>query len=127
MQKHKVLITICRQEIAPRFDMTSEVLITSVTENITNLEECKLKHLILAHTSSKELCDIIISQDIAKVVCGGIEEDYFHYLRWKRIEVINNVMGQTDDVIKKLLLGELQAGNCLFERRLLNEQQFTLS
>lgn len=127
MRQRNALITLCKQEVAPRFDMTAEVLVitwsdkaplnqeTMPADHPTPLE-VESKHLILAHTSSKELCDLIISMDIKVVVCGGIEEDYYHYLRWKRVDVINNVMGNIKDVVQSLVQENLQAGACLYPR-----------
>ena len=85
------LITICRDEVAPRFDMTAEALLAPLFPAEEG-REAERKHLVLAHASSEELCDVITRSGVAVVVCGGIEEDYFHYLKWKRIDVINNVM-----------------------------------
>ena len=107
------LITICRDEVAPRFDMTAEALLTPLFPAEEG-REAEPKHLVLAHVSSEELCDVITRAGVSVVVCGGIEEDYYHYLRWKRIDVISNVMGPLEDVLARLAKGELRAGDCLY-------------
>ena len=117
MEKY-ALLTLCRDEIAPRFDMTAEVLIAPIYGENRPLEPDdgheRNKHLVLAHVSSEELCDVITRSGVSVVVCGGIEEDYYHYLRWKRIDVVCDVMGPADAVLDKLSGGTLQTGDSLW-------------
>lgn len=107
------LITLCRDEIAPRFDMTAEALVVPLDPPGTEAGE-EFQHLVLAHASNEELCDVITRSGVSVVVCGGIEEDYYHYLRWKRIDVICNVMGRFEDVLRELAAGRLGPGDCLY-------------
>ncbi|MDL2316623.1 NifB/NifX family molybdenum-iron cluster-binding protein [Desulfovibrio sp. OttesenSCG-928-A18] len=109
------LLTICGNEIAPRFDMTAEVLIAPLEPMADGGgEDAERRQLVLAHVSGEELCDVITRAGVNVVVCCGIEEDYYHYLRWKRIEVISDVMGPCEDVLARLAQGALQAGDCLY-------------
>lgn len=114
MPEKYALVTLCRNEVAPRFDMTAEVLITPL-DPVEASKENSRRHLVLAHVSSEELCDVITRAGVSIVVCGGIEEDYYHYLRWKRVDVISDVMGQVEDVVAKLSAGELKTGDCLYK------------
>ena len=113
--ERRVLITVARDEIASRFDMTTEVLLLNITETG---EIVMRKSFLLAHASGDELCDLALSRDIGTVVCGGIEDEYFHYLRWKRIDVIDSVMGPVDAVVRRMAANELKPGDILFERDL---------
>ena len=116
LQPRYALVTLCNDEVSPRFDLTAEVLICPL---LPDAETAGLpeghRHLVLAHVSGEELCDVITRSGVSVVVCGGIEEDYFHYLRWKRIEVISDVMGPAAEALCKLARGELNPGDCLFE------------
>ncbi|MDL2286560.1 hypothetical protein LJC24_03920 [Desulfococcaceae bacterium OttesenSCG-928-F15] len=107
-------LTLCRDEIAPRFDLTAEVLITPINPEEGKTDE--RRHLVLAHVSSEELCDLITRSGVSLVICGGIEEDYYHYLRWKRIEVISDVMGPLEETLKRLASGNLKSGDCLYQK-----------
>lgn len=109
-----VLITLCRDEVAPRFDMAAEAIIVPLLPPGTDAGE-ERRHLVLAHASNEELCDVIARTGVSVVVCGGIEEDYYHYLRWKRIDVICNVMGGLERVLEKLADGGLRTGDCLYD------------
>ena len=119
MTPRQAFITLCGDTVAPRFDMTAEGLILPLEteDSAQGLAKERGRHLVLAHTSSEELCDVITRANITTVVCGGIEEDYYHYLRWKRIEVISDVMGPLDAVLTRLAEGKLRAGDCLFAQR----------
>lgn len=110
------LITLCRDEIAPRFDMTVEVYLAPLAL-AEDQEQAEGKHLVLAHPSSEELCDLATRSGVAVVVCGGIEEDYYHYLRWKHIDVICDVVGPLDRVLAELRSGSLGAGDCLYAHK----------
>lgn len=114
--KH-ALITIARDEIAPRFDMTAEAVIVPLeAASLSESAAAERRHLVLAHVSSEELCDVITRSGVSLVVCGGIEEDYYHYLRWKRIAVISDVMGPLEPVLERLASGSLGDGDRLFGR-----------
>lgn len=126
MTRQNVLITLCRDEVAPRFDMTVEVLLMPMPTQESLAQppsEQERRHLVLAHTSSEELCDHITRLNVGVVVCGGIEEDYYHYLRWKRIEVLGEVMGEVEAVLARLAEGALQAGDSLYPKRKSHERQ----
>jgi predicted Fe-Mo cluster-binding NifX family protein len=106
--ERRILITVDHDEIAPRFDLAMEVLILRLGRDD---ELAARKSLLLAHPSADELCDLILERDIDAVVCGGIEEEYYHYLRWKRVEVFDGVIGSVDAVIDRLRAGTLTPGD----------------
>ena len=105
--ERRILITVDRDEIAPRFDLTMEVLILRLADS----EIVARKTLLLAHPSADELCNIILERDMDAVVCGGIEEEYYHYLRWKRVGVLDGIVGSVDAVIHRLRTGTLTPGD----------------
>ena len=111
--ERRVLITVARDEIAPRFDLSTEALLLNISEGGEVLQR---KTFLLAHASGDELCDLALSRDIGAIVCGGIEEEYYHYLRWKRIDVIDAVMGPLERVVERLAENRLRSGDILYER-----------
>lgn len=115
MPAQYAMVTLCHDEVAPRFDMTAEVILVPMPSSDAESPAAgERRHLVLAHSSSEELCNLITRSDVALVVCGGIEEDYYHYLRWKRVDVLCDVMGRVDDVLDSLVRGTLKSGHCLF-------------
>lgn len=108
--ERRILITVLNNEVAPRFDLATEALLLNIADNgdITGR-----KSFLLAHASADEVCDLTLSRDIGTVVCGAIEDEYYHYLRWKRIEVIDSVIGLVDEVISRLQQNQLHCGAIL--------------
>jgi predicted Fe-Mo cluster-binding NifX family protein len=68
---------------------------------------------LLPGPSGDELCSLIIKEDVSLVVCGGIEEAFFQYLVWKKITVIDRVIGPAEEVLRLALAGKLRTGTVL--------------
>jgi len=109
----KILVTLYRDEVAPRFDLCSEVLLVIVD---ATGHEVSRQDLVLAHSSPDDLCDLILDREVAAVITGGIEEEHYHYLRWKRVDVVDAVAGLAEDALMRYLRGELSSGDILFPR-----------
>lgn len=104
----KILIPLYGQEVAPRFDLASEAVIISLNAEEQNRRE---KLVVLPRVSAEKLCHMILTEAIDTVICGGIEEEYYQYLTWKRIAVYDSVIGQWQDALRKLLEDWLQPGD----------------
>ncbi len=106
----KILITIRENNIAPRFDLTSEVLI-ALSENQQILGTPRT--ILMTRPSSEELCALILKEDINIVICGGIEESHLKYLHWKRIKVIDSVIGPYSKALTAASAGFLEPSTIL--------------
>ena len=109
----KVLVTLWENNVAPRFDQTTEVLIADLGDNGAIVEQ---KTMVLAHESTEDLCQLILNEEVGVVICGGIEEEYFDYLTWKKVKVLDSVMGPWERALDRLREGNLMPGAILFER-----------
>jgi predicted Fe-Mo cluster-binding NifX family protein len=109
----KVLIALHGNEVAPRFDLATEVLIASLAPDGTVQED---KILVLPRASAEKLCHMILTEDVGAVICGGIEDEYFQYLTWKRVKVLDSVMGPFETALERFREGSLQEGAILFDR-----------
>lgn len=109
----KILITLWENNVAPRFDQTAEVFIATVDDDGSVVEE---KTMVLAHESTEDLCQLILNEEVRVLVCGGIEEEFFDYLTWKKVKVLDSVMGPWDRALESLRAGRLEAGSILFDR-----------
>jgi len=109
----KILVTLHRDEVAPRFDLCSEVLL--VTVDATG-HEVRRQDLVLANSSADDLCDLILDREVSAVITGGIEEEHYHYLRWKRVEVVDAIAGLAGEALARFMAGELSSGDILFAR-----------
>jgi len=117
MRTLRVLIPLFKDEVAPRFDLAAEALLADVTQDGDEVGgEIKTEDFLLPHPSADGLCDLILRKDVDVLICGGIEEEYYHYLRWKRVEVLDNVAGPARDVLERYAQGTLQPGDILFDK-----------
>jgi len=117
MRTLRVLIPLFKDEVAPRFDLAAEALLADVTQDGDgDVGEIKTEDFLLPHPSADGLCDLILRKDVDVLICGGIEEEYYHYLRWKRVEVLDNVAGPARDVLERYAQGALQSGDILFDK-----------
>jgi predicted Fe-Mo cluster-binding NifX family protein len=106
----KILIALHGEEVAPRFDLATEVLIAVIQPDGTLAEE---RTMVLPQASVEKLCHMIVTEDVGVVVCGGIEEEYYQYLTWKRVRVIDSVIGSCEKALQHLRSGALQPGDIL--------------
>lgn len=109
----KLLITLRENDVAPRFDLTTEVLLDS---GGPAGDATGRKTLVLPRASAEELCHLILAEEVRTVVCGAIEEEYYQYLTWKKIAVIDSVMGPWEKALERYMEGCLQPGDILHHR-----------
>ena len=102
----KLLITIWRDQVAPRFDLTGEVLVTTVD---STGEVLYTKTVVLPTASPEDLCHMILTEGITTVICGGIEEEYFQYLTWKKVKVIDSVIAPYEQALEFARAGRLES------------------
>lgn len=106
----KVLICLYENEVTPRFDLTREVLIAVIGDAGKVQGE---KELVLPHASVEIICNMILTEGIQVVICGGIEEEYYQYLTWKNVTVLDSVIGDIRVVLDRFAEGRLRAGDIL--------------
>ena len=110
--EQKVLIALYGDQVAPRFDLTTEVHISQMAGNGELLEE---KTVVLSRASAEQLCHLVLVEKIQVVICGGIEDEYYKYLTWKNVSVFDSVVGSYKDAIKRLQSKTLRSGDIIRE------------
>lgn len=100
----KILITISEDHVAPRFDLATEVLVLSL-DSEGNIQDRRT--MVLPQASPEDLCHLILTEGAGIVICGGIEEEYYQYLQWKKVKVMDSVMGPYTGALDKLAHGPL--------------------
>ncbi|MBW1812874.1 MAG: dinitrogenase iron-molybdenum cofactor biosynthesis protein [Deltaproteobacteria bacterium] len=103
----KILITLYGNDVSPRFDLTTEVLIVNMDKKSGKHEE---KIVVLPQSSSEQLCNLIIKEGIQTVICGGVEDEYYQYLKWKKVEILDSVIGSYKHVLNRFIEGSIQPG-----------------
>ena len=110
----KILIPIFGNDISPRFDLTAEVYILTVDDSGQYLDE---RIVVLPQISAEHLCHLILTENVNVVICGGIEDEYYQYLLWKRITVFDSVIGPWNAAISRFLDNTLQSGDILNDQK----------
>lgn len=108
--QHKILIPLYGSEVAPRFDLTTEAVIVTIGEQRQKLEE---RLVVLPQVSAEKLCHLILTEGVKTVICCGIEEEYYQYLVWKRIEVLDSIIGPWEAAIEMYISSSLSPGDIL--------------
>lgn len=106
----KILITTQRDFVAPRFDLAAEVVIVTIEDGVP---VGKPRAIIMDRPSPEDLCNMIMEENIAMLICGGIEDRHYQFLVWKKIQVIDYVIGDYESVLQKAITGELHPGDML--------------
>lgn len=106
----RILVTLSGEMVSPRFDLTTAVSRVLADQDRGLFEE---RTTILARPSADLLCQHILNEKIDVLLCGGIEDAYYAYLSWKRIRVLDNIIGDAGEAVRGFLQGTLQAGDCL--------------
>ncbi len=107
----KVLIPLQGDDIAPRFDCAQEVLVAIADEHGQTIEQ---RVVVLAQASPEHLCDLIIREKADVVVCCGIEDEFYQFLRWKGVTVFDSVIGPVPVILEQVLAGKVSGGDILF-------------
>ena len=107
----KVLVTINENDVAPRFDLATEVLIAGIDEQGRVVEE---RTMVLPSASEEDLCHLILAEDLDAVICSGIEDEYYQYLKWKRIDVFDSIIGPYEEALARYAEGNLHSGDIVF-------------
>lgn len=106
----RVLIPLSGNDVSPRFDLATEVLVASFYNSGADDQ----RTIVLSHASADELCRLVLAENVGTVVCGAIEDEYYRYLVWKKVRVVDWVIGPYERALAGLRDNRLQAGDILF-------------
>jgi predicted Fe-Mo cluster-binding NifX family protein len=104
----RILIVLYEDDVAPRFDLAMGVFIAETTGQGEIIDR---KTLVLPQASAEDLCRLILTEQISTLICGGIEQEYYDYLTWKHIRVVDSVIGPFEWALERLLNGSLKFGD----------------
>ncbi|MBF0201642.1 MAG: dinitrogenase iron-molybdenum cofactor biosynthesis protein [Desulfamplus sp.] len=111
----KILIPISGDDVAPRFDLAKEVVIIFLSGN--NMIE-EQRTFVLQETSAEKLCHFILKENIHILICGAIEEEFYQFLKWKKVTMYDFVISTWERAFKCCIEGSLKPGAILYERHL---------
>ncbi len=106
--------------IAPRFDLATEILIVRFDKGAVVGEP---KMIIMERSSDEVLCQMAVEENITNIICGGIEEVHYNFLVWKKVAVLDAVIGSWRIAVEKAVAGNLLQGDILLSNK---EESLTL-
>lgn len=109
----KIAIPLFGNRVSPRFDYSPELWIIEVK----NGEVVKQEKLPTANLSLTKRLDQIISNEVDKVICGGVDGFSLHQLGNKGVEVVHDVIGEAKVAFDLFMRGRLRSGFCCEKRR----------
>lgn len=107
----KLLIPVQGDFVAQRFDLATEIIIAEF-EKIGQVEG-EPKTIIMERASADELCQMIVDLNITDVICGGIEEQHYNFLTWKKVTVCDSIIANWQVAMNMAVSGTLQPGAIL--------------
>jgi len=110
---HKIIIPLYHKEVAPRFDLATEVLIMILSKDNIIEEE---KNIVLSRSSADDLCHLILAENVNTLICGAIEEEYYQFLKWKKIDIYDAVAGSWSKAFQHWCNKTLTSGDILLNR-----------
>jgi hypothetical protein len=109
----RIMIPLYVNEVGPRFDLATEVIVAIVSKDNTIEEQ---KNIVLPRSSPEDLCHRILIENISILICGAIEDEYYQFLKWKKLKIFNNVSGKWKDAFHRYLNNSLRAYDILNTR-----------
>ncbi len=110
----RLLVPLLGEVVAPRFDLATEVLIARAREGRLVGEP---RIVLLPGPSADELCSLVVQESVTDVICGGIEDAHYQYLAWKKVRVVDRVIGSWEGVLRLFLADGLSPGTIVREPR----------
>ena len=110
----KILIPHFKNQLAPRFDLATEARIVSITRETSAMGRVEEKVVTLDTPSAETMCRLAVTEGVHTVICAGIEKDFFNFLEWKGIRVLDDVCGPADTVLEAFLGGKLTSGQSYY-------------
>lgn len=109
-----ILIPLLDNNLAPRFDLASDVLIVSVIRETSAMGKIEEKVMVLDAPSPEAMCRLAMAENVQTVICAGIEKEFFDFLEWKGVRVIDDICGPVDTILEAFLMGKLAQGQNYF-------------
>jgi len=101
----KLMLPLQGDFVAQRFDLATEIIIVRFEHGQTVGET---RTIIMERPSEEELCQMVVESNITDVVCGGIEELHYNFLVWKKVKIIDGVIGNWRAALQLAIKDQLQ-------------------
>ena len=103
---HVIVCTLNRR-IAPKYYDAAQLLSLIIKSGMI----AHRKVIAVEALNPDELCALVLYMKADVVICGGIRKDFQEKLGGSSVQLIYNVIGNTDDVVKRFVRGTLRTGD----------------
>jgi predicted Fe-Mo cluster-binding NifX family protein len=110
----KIIIPIFDNQLAPRFDLAGEALVVSIIRETSVMGRVEEKVVVLDTPSAEAMCRLAVKETAQTVICAGIEKEFFDFLEWKGIRVLDDICGPVDTILEAFLGGRLAPGQSYY-------------
>jgi predicted Fe-Mo cluster-binding NifX family protein len=102
-----VIVCALNGIIAPKYYDSAQLLSLIVKNGMIAHQEV----IAVEALDPDELCALVLHMKVDVVICGGIRKAYQERLAGSSVQLIYNVIGNTDDVVKRFVEGMLRTGD----------------
>lgn len=102
-----VIVCTRNERIAPKYYDAADLLSLFIEEGVI----VHRKVIAVEALDPDELCSLVLHMKTDVIICGGIRQDYQEKLKGSSVQLIYNVIGNTDDVVKRFVEGKLRTGD----------------
>ena len=100
----KVAVTLFRNGVSPRIDITDSLQIYDIEKGIVkNQEKCSLNF-----EQPAELVSLLQKKEIKIIICGGCPQFYLRALRFYGFELLHGLTGAPGHIIELFIDGKLE-------------------
>ncbi|MBN2538896.1 MAG: hypothetical protein JXB09_02465 [Deltaproteobacteria bacterium] len=103
----RVIVCALNGRIAPKYYDSAQLLSMVIEKGVVAHREV----IAVEALEPDELCALVLHMKTDVVICGGIRQDYQEKLVGSSVQLIYNVIGNTEDVVERFVEGMLCTGD----------------
>jgi len=103
----RVIVCTLNGRVAPKYYDSAQLLSLVIDNGVL----AQRKVIAVEALNPDELCALVVHMNSDVVICGGIRTDYQEKLNGSSVQLIYNVIGKTEDVVKRFVEGHLRTGD----------------
>jgi predicted Fe-Mo cluster-binding NifX family protein len=103
----RVILCTLNGRIAPKYYDAAQLLLLHIKDGVIAHREV----IAVEALEPDELCSLVLHMKTDVVICGGIRQDYQEKLAGSSVQLIYNVIGNTEEVVERFVKGTLRTGD----------------
>lgn len=101
----RLAVCCINRRVSPLINHSKEIFITSISRK----KQTAIQEVHITRLTPSIFIDILRSQKVKVLICGGIQEEYKKALMDNNIKYIENVIGSLEEVVKTYMAGNLHS------------------